>query len=145
MKKITILYFVLILSAISISCFKDKQTLINTTWRVESMQVHADSVLTYPPIWKGWWGHNRPITLSFPKQNKYILQLEANGCGGNVSIIGNKISFKSGGGMTAMCCDSPFAESCASLLINNINRYTISDTKLVLTGAHGEIINLVEQ
>ena len=144
MKKFILFYFVVVILVIATSCSKDKQILINTTWKVESMKIHADSALTYPPIWEGWWGDNKPIILSFPKQNTYIFQLEANGCGGNVSIIGNKISFKSEG-MTSICCDSPFAESCVHLLINKINHYTLNNTKLILTGTHGEIINLVEQ
>jgi heat shock protein HslJ len=134
----------LIIAIIIASCSKEKQILQNTVWQVESIKVHADSALTYPSVWEGWWGNNKPITLTFPKQNKYLLQLEANGHGNNVSITGNKINFK-GGVSTLMCCDSPFAESCASLLVNKINHFTIKDSKLVLTGAHGEIINLVEQ
>ena len=143
MKKIILPYFVFVLFTISISCSKDKQTLINTTWEVESVKVHADSALTYPLVWEGWW-EGRTITLSFPKPNKYTFRMEANSFGSKVSIVGNKINFKPGV-TTLKCCDSPFAESCAYLLVNKITHYKISNGKLILTGNKGEKIILVEQ
>jgi hypothetical protein len=131
------------LFAIFTCCSKDKQALINTTWEVESIKVHADSALVYSPVWEGLWEY-KSITLSFPKQSKYILKLEANWLQGKVSISGNKINFKDGV-ITLKGGDSPFAESCACLLINSINHYTTNNSKLVFTGDKGEMINLVKQ
>ena len=142
MKKTTLLYFVFVLLTALFGCSKEKQKLLNTTWKVESMKEYSDSALMYPPDSGRWEG--KTITLSFPKINKYAFKMEVNGTGSRVSIVGNKINFKSGA-TTAVCCDSPFAESCAYLLVNKITHYKISNDKLILTGNKGEKIILVEQ
>lgn len=127
---------------ISISCSKERQTLLNTTWEVESIKVHTDSILIYSSDRSGGW-KNTPIILSFPKQSKYYFHLEANFVEGKFFITGNKINFKDEKS-TLVCCDSPFALSCIYLLEHIVNHYSISDTKLVLMGNKGEKITFIQ-
>jgi hypothetical protein len=141
MKKIILcLTTILLLFAFSTSC-KEKQTLKDNNWEVESMKVHTDSALVYPPSSPFY----NSIILSFPKAGEYRLRLDANTSWGKVSIVDNKINFHKKAYMTLVCCDSPFANNCNDLLRNNINRYTINGDNLVLKGNNGEIINFVKQ
>ena len=123
------------------SCSKDKQTLTDNTWIVESMKVYADSVLQYPSAM-----NHRSITLSFPRISEYAFIMEANGCQGKVKLKNNyKINFSKETMCTLVGGDSQFAEDCLSLLKNNINHYSINDNKLILTGDNGETINFKKQ
>jgi len=125
------------------SCSKDRQILVSTLWEAESMKVHADSNLIYSSGRSGWW-KDTPVTLSFLKQNKYLLHLEANVIEGKVVIANNSINFKEGSS-TMVCCDSPFAESCFYLMEEKINHYSINNEKLILMGEDGEAITFFKQ
>lgn len=154
MKRILFINILFVLCVIFTGCSKDKQTLTDNTWKVESMKVHADSALMYRPDSSYFrylpdssilvqWGET-PITLSFPKKNEYVYKAEINEAWGNVKIGNNKIIFK-GAMQFSMCCDSPFANDCLGLLNGGINSYTIDNNKLILKGNKGEVINFVKQ
>ena len=137
-KKVILVNTIFILFVTFTGCSKERQTLKDNTWEVESMKVHADADLMYPP-----YPVIGPIILSFPKMGRYHLRLEFNTCEGRGSIIGSKISFK-----PATCTlinMSSFATSFDKMLQNNINRYTINGNNLVLEGDNGERINFVKQ
>ena len=148
MKRIPFINTLFILLAAFISCSKDKQTLTDNTWVLESMKVHTDSALMYRPdstdeyIVMHW--AKTPIVLSFPKKNEYSFKAETTTSTGKVSIVGNKINFKDAMSL-ALCCNSPFADLCMELLLLNINHYVINDDKLIFKGDEGEEINFVKQ
>ena len=121
------------------SCSKDKQTVIDNTWIVESMKVHADSAWQYPP-------NGAKYTLSFPDKHTYCLLLDKNQCAEDVKFeANNKFKFKKLF-CTAICCDSPFAETYASLFVDTKYNYTINENKLILTNSNNKIIlNFIKQ
>lgn len=144
---------IVVLFVIFTSCSKDKQTLTDNTWVVESIKVHADSALMYRPdstffmhlpdeyIVMHWC---TPITLSFSSKNEYRFKAETTTTTGKVNIVGNKINFKDAMSL-ALCCNSPFANSCMEMLLLNINHYAINKDKLIVKGDKGEVINFVKQ
>ena len=134
MKKIAFISTVFVLLAIFISCSKEKQTLTDNTWAVESMKSYADADLEYPPY--------VPIILSFPQKNKYLFESRLGKSWGKVSITGNKINFKDEWAMGSFYA---FQAACMDLLRLNINHYTINNNKLIFTGDNGETINFVKQ
>jgi hypothetical protein len=137
--KVKIVAIILLVFALT-SCSKDKQTLTDNSWEVQSFKVHADSASQYQTEYT-----NMAVVLSFPSKKEYSFKKEANGCQGNVSFASkDKINFKDVM-CTEICCDSRFADNCLNLMINSINHYTINDNNLVLTGNNGETINFVKQ
>ena len=142
MKRIITFSAVLLLFAAITSCHKDKQTLTDNTWIVESMKLHTDSALMYYMEGEGKI-HRIPI-LYFEK-NKYFFQNRIVDDIGKVKFRKNNgIEFESfptilvGGG-------TEFGYDCHTLLIRSINHYTINNNKLVFTGNNGETINLIKK
>lgn len=137
--KTRLVAIVLLIFALA-SCSKDKQTLTDNVWEVQSFKIHADSALQYQIEYI-----DIAVTLSFPTGNEYSLKKEANGCSGEVSFAGkDKINFKDVM-CTEICCDSKFADNFLDLMIDKINHYTINGKNLILTGDNGETVNLVKQ
>jgi len=132
---------IIIVTFVFASCSKDKQILTDSSWIVENFKAHADSAIAYKPMFR-----DREIILSFPKENEFILTMEANGGGGSVRFgSNNTIHFKETMYRTERCCDSRFAETCLSLLTSKINHYIVENNKLIFTGDNGETINLRKQ
>ena len=135
MKRIIFANILLILFATFTSCSKEKQTLRDNTWIVESMKVHADADLQYPS--------NFIITLSFPRIGEYEFR-GVNRCLGKVKFrTNNGIEFK-----VAECTrldGDVFSADCYLLLNTDINNYTVNDNKLILKGNEGKIINFIKQ
>ena len=145
MKKVVIIFVVTI--SLFAGCQKEKQTLRESLWIVESMKVHKDSALQDAP--SAWLGG---FTLEFVGK-QFVFSLKYNTIRGKVRIGNNKIDFETEsiyGEFRDM-----FSESCLHILTNNINRYNIYDehgvlnckviydARLVLTGDNGEKINFV--
>jgi hypothetical protein len=127
--KIQIRCIAFVLVAVFTSCSKDKQTLMESTWIVESAKKHADSA------WMDNWDYP---TISFIGKDKYVFQSDFYTYIGNVKIEkSNKISFE------RKTVSSPifpsFSYSCFFLL-HEINHYEIKSNKLILTGYNGETI-----
>jgi hypothetical protein len=135
-KKVIVLGLVIVLFA---GCTKEKQILINSTWKVESMQVHADSVLRMST------DYSYP-TLSFIERVKeitFIFSSEFSGMVGNVKVGNNKIDFQDDSPYLIFPEESQFAIDCANLLLNKVNKYDTDGYKLTFKGKKGEVINLI--
>ncbi|MCL2290764.1 MAG: hypothetical protein FWC34_08710 [Bacteroidetes bacterium] len=116
------------------SCSKDKQTLVNTNWEVESVKVHSDSTWQYPePI--GLWKDE--FILKITSKSQYVF----GPCSGDVRFLANKkIKFENGncflpGGYPDLVWECNY-------MLNRITHYELLENKFTLKGDNGEIINL---
>lgn len=138
-KKMTIQFVLTVFFIpIIIRCSKEKKIIINNDWQVESIKIHSDSALRFPV---------NTYILSFEKRkysikkSTYSIKLDVNYCSGKVCFQNNnKIKFERAA-CTFACCDSDFAEKII-LMLDDINKYKLSNETLILTGENGKIINL---
>jgi len=142
MKKIQIGCLAIALLAIFTGCYKgatDKEILIESVWIVESIKVHADSVLMKPSY--DYWTN---LTLSFLKNDPYIFifNLEVGSIRGKVKVGNKKIDFVEIEEIPTG--NSQFSQSCIDLL-DNINRYETNGFVLTLIGKKGEEIKLMRK
>ncbi len=136
MRRIIFTCCIFSLLIISTNCSKDKQALTDSTWKVESLREHTDSVFLYPE-YKG-----ATNVLAF-KKKEYYLGLDVNSVVGEVKFKQNNgIEFKPGL-TTLVGGDSPFAKKFESIIFYKINRYMVSGNLLILTG-NGATINLIK-
>ncbi|MDQ3190387.1 MAG: META domain-containing protein [Bacteroidota bacterium] len=126
------LILIVMFSTAIISCTKEKSTIVENTWLVESIKIHADSSLKYT---------NNEYLLQFENKTNYSLSLDVNSCFGSVNFLSNKrVDFKSLN-CTEACCDSDFALNTADIL-GEVNKYSVIDSKLVFSSENGRVINL---
>ena len=118
------------------SCSKDSQTIVQNEWQVESIKVHADSVMKY-------LSEGNTYTLKFENRRNYSIKLDVNGCSGKVRFMSkNTVDFESTL-CIKVCCDSDIARSIIDILAE-VNKYDVSDATLTFTGDNGEILNLIK-
>lgn len=136
MKKLLFTCFIFALLAIITSCSKDKQELMDTAWKIESVKVHADSIWQYPKI--GVWEDE--FMLKFIKRNKYTFVT----CSGKVKFSTNqKIVFKSESCL-GLGGYSELSLRCYDIMCSQITHYKLSDNMFILKGDHGEVINFIK-
>ena len=126
-----------------VACSKDKQTLTDNTWQVESLKVHADSAWQDPFVSES--GEKEPLTLSFRNKYNYSVTFRLAGCGGKVKYRPKHGIIFESGGCTTIGGDSQLAWNFYEILVAQINHYALNDNKLTLTGDNGETINLIKQ
>jgi len=132
-------YVLLLLVLISTSCSKDKQTLIDNTWVVESMNTPTDSIWQYDSQ-----EQKQICNLTFESRYKYSISSQNTVCGGKVKIAAKqKIQFK--GGDPCPYTGGNLLSWSVLRLLKEITHYELLDDKLILKGDNGEIINLVKQ
>jgi len=132
MKKIVFINFLFVLCVLFTSCSKDQRTLINTSWKVESLKAHADSIWQYPTPTDIY------VVLKFENNNRYSFIY----CHGKVRLMKNgEISFRN------RTCDLPgapdFTLQCDRIFYKTTH-YELFDNKFILKGASGEIINFIK-
>ena len=130
MKKMFFIYFICTLLTIATSCSKDKQALINTTWRIESLKVHADSTWIYPET-------TDPIeryALTFKRGNQYGFCASS----GKVKFMANqKIKFECKSIDYIGC---PYYVECHETL-HKSTHYELLENIFILKGEDGCILN----
>jgi len=131
MKKTVLINILFVLCAIFTSCSKDKQTLINTNWKAESVKAHTDSIWQYPTP-------PETAVLKFENNNRYSFLR----CSGKVRLMKNR-----GINFMVKFCDYPglpdFCTQCESTLYKTTH-YELFDNKLILKGDSGKIINFIK-
>ncbi len=126
------LILIVMFSTTIISCSKEKRTIVENIWQVESIKIHTDSSLKHT---------TNEYLLQFENKMNYSLSLDVNSCFGSVNFKSNKrVDFKSLN-CTEVCCDSDFALSTADIL-GEVNKYSVIDSKLVFRSENGRVINL---
>lgn len=114
------------------SCGKDKKTIIDEQWEVQSIRVHTDSASINAV---------KDYVLSFENKKNYSINLDVNSCSGAVTFERkNSIDFGTAG-CTKICCDSAYALSLLHIL-ESVNKYDVNESSLILTGDAGKRISL---
>lgn len=109
-------------------------SLINT-WELISM---SGSSLMFQGSAQDHSGGNKPIKVTFFKENSIQLNLSTNQCGIGYSLKEDSISFQKSATCTEACCDSSQDEFLITQFSGTL-KYSIQDSILILEAKEGPI------
>jgi len=99
-----------------------KQDFLDSSWVVTKLVINNQDV-----------PKTNDVVLKIINETTFSIKLDANTCGGNMTITKNKISIAKGIRCTRMCCDSKFSLAVIKAL-EMVDSYTFKDQNFTLIG-----------